>query len=282
MKRNFIILFDEKEGSTPIVRLLDNFDEIEIVRQDASSGWEPFDLHCCGPISLPNYLRCLDLIYGDQTPYMDELNRIYSATAKHPLRAFDKAKSVGFKMRFQPQRDNVWLHRLLKRPFTYFSIQRFRKNDVFVFVTVRQDIFRWALSKYHGDGTGKPGHLQFKLARGTITRSEIPKIRVDPDAFSEVLEECERLIAQKRRLLERLSRSGVRAAPMFYESFCDDQAAFFADVMSKLELPVTQEDIAAALDKGTRFQKVHSHDISEFVINADEITERFGDRYVHW
>lgn len=282
MGRDFIILFDQKEGSTPILRLLNNFHEIEIVRQVSNSGWEPFDFHCCGPISMRSYLRCLDLIYGDQNPYLPELNSIYTTTARKALRTFDKGKSVGLKMRFRPQRDNVWAHRLLKPAFEHYSIKRFRAHNLVVFVTVRQDVFRWALSKYHGDGTGKPGHLQFKLATGKITRSEIPKIHVDLSAFRQILERCERQVELKKRLIARLKHSGVSAWPLLYESFCEDKKSFFADVLSKLELPVIEEDITAALKKGTRLQKVHDHDIREFVINADQVLEEFGDRYVRW
>src|SRR5690606_606590 len=119
------------------------------------SGWEPFELHSSGPIPLRSYLRCLDLIFGDQVPYMDELSTIYSATARWPLRPFDKSRSVGFKMRFRPQRASERVRRWLRRPFTHLTVNRFRAHGVVVFVTVRQDVFRWALSKYHGDGTGR-------------------------------------------------------------------------------------------------------------------------------
>lgn len=282
MGRNFIILFEEKEGSTPIVRLLDNFKSIDIVHQVSNAGWEPLDLHCCGPISMRNYLRCLDLIYSNQTPYMQELNKVYTTTARSSLRSFRKDKSVGFKMRFQPQRTNERLRQLLMHAFTQRSINRFRVHDVRVFVTVRQDVFRWALSKYHGDGTGRPGHLQFKLARGKIDRSQIPKIHVDLNAFGRLLERCERTIMLKRRLIDRLNRKGVTASPMLYESFCGDKRAFFAEVLSSLGLPSAEGEIAAALEKGTKFQKVHSDDIRDFVVNADDVLEEFGDRYVSW
>jgi hypothetical protein len=282
MGRNFVILFEEKEGSTPIVRLLDNFSAIDIVHQVPNNGWEPFDLHRCGPISMRNYLRCLELIYSDQTPYMQELNRIYTATAPHPLQHFDKGKSVGFKMRFRPQRTKEWLRRVLEPAFTHYSIRRFRANEVVVFVTVRQDVFRWALSKYHGDGTGRAGHLQFKLAKGKIDRSQIPKTHVDLNAFGRLLESCERQILLKRRLIARLNRNGVTAWPMLYESFCNDTRGFFAEVLSRLELPSTEHGITAALEKGTRFQKVHGHDVREFVVNADDVMEEFGERYVSW
>lgn len=282
MGRDFVIFFEEKEGSTPIVRLLDNFNAIDIVHQTSKTGWEPFDVHCCGPISMRHYLRCLELIYNEQIPYMQELNRIYTATARLPLLPFDKAKSVGFKMRFQPQRNKAWLRRLLAPAFRRGSINCFRANDVVVFVTVRQDVLRWALSKYHGDGTGRPGHLQFTLARGKIDRSQIPKIHVDLDAFGPLLEKCERQIMHKRRLIARLNRSGIRAWPMLYEYFCNDKKEFLAEVLSRLELSPSERDITAVLEKGTRFEKVHDQDIRGFVVNADDVLERFGERYVSW
>lgn len=282
MARNFIILFEEKEGSTPIVRLLDNFTSVEIVHQISNTGWEPFDLHCCGPISLRNYLRCLDLIYGTETPYMQELNRIYSATARLPLRPFDKSKSVGFKMRFRPQRSNALLQQLLGATFRRRSIKLFRAHDIVVFVSMRQDVLRWALSKYHGDGTGRAGHIQFKLANRKISRSEIPKTYVDLKVFRRLLSRCEAQIEQKRLLIDRLNHGGVTAWPMLYEFFCDDKRGFFTEVLSRLELEFSGKDLTDALEKGTKVRKVHSHDIREFVVNADEVLEEFGERYVKW
>jgi hypothetical protein len=282
MARSFVILFREKEGSTPIVRMLDKFDSIDIVHPESSGSWEPFDLHCSGPISSRDYSRYLELIYGDDGNYMDRLNGIYTRTSKHPLREFNKNNSVGFKMRYRPQQSSR-LIRLFNSPrFRRSSIRCFRDNNVVVFVTMRQDLFRWALSKYHGDGTGQHGHLQFKLANNKIDRAQIPKIRVDLEAFRQVLVKCERQLAQKRQLLERLDRSGVSACPLFYESFCDDKKAFFTDVLERLESPSTEQDIDAVLEKGTRFRKVHGNDIREFVVNADEVLEEFGEPYVSW
>ena len=62
-----------------------------------------------------------------------------------------------------------------------------KANDLTIFLAVRQDVFRWALSKYHGDGTGKPGHIQFKLASGNISKSEIGTIRIDRDRFDQIV-----------------------------------------------------------------------------------------------
>jgi hypothetical protein len=47
-------------------------------------------------------------------------------------------------------------------------------------------------------------------------------------------------------------------------------------------VPWSDSDVSVALERGTHLQKVHSDDIQEFVINADEVLDRFGERYVAW
>ena len=41
--RDFIIFFEEKKGTSPLVRLLDNYCGISVVHQTENRGWEPFD-----------------------------------------------------------------------------------------------------------------------------------------------------------------------------------------------------------------------------------------------
>lgn len=65
--RNFIILFNEKSGTSPLVRLLDKFESISILRQENNSGFEPFDRHNCGLMSLRDLRKCLDIVYGKGT-----------------------------------------------------------------------------------------------------------------------------------------------------------------------------------------------------------------------
>jgi hypothetical protein len=282
MSKRFIILFEQKEGSTPMIRLLDNFDAIDIVHQVSNTGWEPFDRHTAGPMPFGSYLRCLELIFGPDEPYMDELNSIYSSTSSRPLEAFDKKKNVGFKMRLRPQHDNRFVRWIRSPKFKRETFNILLKHGVVVFVTVRQDVFRWALSMYHGNGTGQPGHLQFKLAKGLIKRSDIPPINVDLADFRPILKKFENQIEQKRQLIERLNGMGIPAFPLLYEEFCGNQVAFFQNFVERLELPLSADDVRAALDQGTDLKKVHSDDISEFVINADEVLAEFGDRYIPW
>ena len=82
-------------------------------------------------------------------------------------------------MRFR----TLWYKRWLYRQVLFRLFARFR---VVVVLLVRQDLLRWALSVYHGDGTGKPGALQFKLASGAIKREDIKPIEVDCERLAEL------------------------------------------------------------------------------------------------
>lgn len=69
---------------------------------------------------------------------------------------------------------NKLIHKLLQRtnedPFKKVLLEIFKKYKVVVLFALRQYLLRWGLSKYHGDCTGKPGHLQFKLANVRINK----------------------------------------------------------------------------------------------------------------
>jgi hypothetical protein len=291
--KNFIVFFTEKEGTSAVVRLLDNLAGVSVIHQVDDKGWEPFDAHQCGPMSLDDLERCLDLVYGPGDVDMDALNGIYTRTAVRPLAPFSRSQSVGFKMRFVPPQlksslagglrglENLLSGRM-QRQFEKRMIALLARHDVTVFVAVRQDVFRWALSKYHGDGTGKTGHLQFKLAKGELRREEIPRIEVSIDRLGAIVSECERTHEEKRALLAQLRRAGVRAHPMLYEEFLEDKHRFFQELLTRLDVTVDAEEITKALAAGTSLEKVHSEDIAEFVVNHQEVAARFADRFVSW
>ena len=100
--RNFIILFHEKTGTSPLVRLLDKFDLITILHQENYTGFEPFDRHRCGRMTLNNLKKCLDIIFNQGKKNIEHLNRIYTTTAKRPLDVISDNEAIGFKMRFFP------------------------------------------------------------------------------------------------------------------------------------------------------------------------------------
>ena len=282
MNKNFVLLFEEKEGSSPLVRLLDNFTEIDVLHHEDNDGWEPFDQHNSGAMSLGNYRRCLDMIYDDTPTDLAALNTIYTRTAKCPLAPFDKTNSVGFKTRLRPfhLRGPAFWRKIHYDRFNRTAFDVLRRHGVLAFVLVRQDVFRWALSKYHGDGSGQSGHLQFRLAEGEIGRKDIPKITVNLAEFEKTVVGCEKIVAKKQALLKELRANGIDASALTYEDFNADRTAYFRRLLDKLQVSASDADIAAAFEKGSHFKKVHSDSIEDFVINADEVIARFGHRFV--
>lgn len=280
--RNFIILFQEKEGTSPLVRLLNSFKQISIIHQVNDSGYEPFNYHRSGEMDLADLRYCIDTIYNSEANFEEELNRVYTKTAKKPLESFSKETAVGMKMRFKPP-VKTWMQFFLKyRAFEKMMLNVLKKNNVVVFIAVRQDIFRWALSKYHGDGTGKKGHIQFKLSSGKISKDQIKKIKVKPGRFKRILKTCEIIHARKRSLMKKLQRNGIEVYPLLYEDFLSDKQSFLENIIQKTGISADNSEIKSVIEEGEYFKKVHSDDISEFVINHEEITQKFGHRFISW
>jgi hypothetical protein len=295
--RNFIIFFTEKSGTSPLVRLLDKFELITILHQEDNTGFEPFDRHNCGRMPLRDLKRCLDIIFGDGPRNIEKLNRIYTKTAKRPLNGIGETGVVGFKMRLTAPNSNpfhinemfAWNRHLMRSIqqsyFRYFKNMMFdilERHDVIVLMAVRQDVLRWGLSKYHGDGTGKPGHLQFKMARGAIARDDIGKIHVECSQLEEIISDCEAVHEEKRRLMDELNRAGVETHPILYEDFVADKRRYLENLFEVLELDITNDEISQVLSQKEYLKKVHSDEISEFVENHEEVMNRFSDRFVSW
>jgi hypothetical protein len=302
--KNFLLFFEEKEGSTAVIQILDGFGRISIVRRQTESGfggWEPFEWFNCGSLGRERFRRCLQLIFRDRPLDLAQLNHIYTQTARAPLRPFDTSGSIGFKMRISPPWDIPSLsagsrlrrltsihlltkgfRRLGRNSFRRFMAQTLSDLDVVVFVMVRQDIFRWAISKYHGDGTGRPGHLQFRVAKGDLSSDRLPKIRIDPNRFDEIIDKCVRIHDVKRWWADAMTHAGLSVHPLLYEDFLGDQCSFFTSVLGKLSISIDRRELEENLVRQIRLKKVHGSDISEYVSNHREITERYGDRFLEW
>ena len=289
--KNFIIFFDEKEGTSPLVRLLNNFEKVSIVHR--ADSWEPFDRHACGPISLRDLRACLELLFADGPADFGRLNEIYLKSAKKPLKEIDTSVPVGFKMRFAPTVPalpyidgfSFWNRRIEAITMSQYRRMMFdvlKKNNVTAFIAVRQDLLRWALSKYHGDGTGKPGHLQFKVARGKADSVHLEPITVDCVRLGSLIAQCKGAHARKKRLMEDLRSQGISAHPLRYEDFIGCKEQYFSRFFELLGVEMSIAEIQEALSKGSHFKKVHPDDISEFVSNYEEVLDRIGSPFIPW
>ena len=295
---NFIIIFEEKEGTSILVRILNNFERVSVVHQVDGKIWEPFDKHSVGKMPLETIGQCFDLIYANNYIDMPKLNKIYTKTASKPLAMIDANKSIGLKMRFRPKINlgipyignlplikktiNPFVIRSQKQKFKNGMIALLKKHKIVTFITIRQDTFRLALSKYHGDGSGAPGHLQFKLAAGSIKKEDIPKIHVDCDNLERIITRCEILLQRKKDLMLSFKHAGIKTYPLKYEDFCQDKFKYFQNMFNHIGINLSKEEINSSLEKDAHFKKVHSDDISRFVANHEEVIEKFGDRFTTW
>ncbi len=289
--RHFIIFFIGKEGTSPLIRLLDNFDRVSVLHHEGGGGLEPFDRHDCGPMSTRNLKKCLDIVLSGKTIDFDRLNQIYTKTAAKPFAVTGNNCTVGFKMRFTPPGNGLfdtpgfkswkkWAPRAFRkyrrRSFRRMMLEVLKRNNPVVFFAFRQDLLRWSLSQYHGDGNCRPGHMQFELASGKISKEEIGKIHVDCDRLGEILAKSDKMVARKNRLMKEFRSHGIAAYPLYYEDFLEDKYRYFSRFFEILEIQVSKQEIEAALKKGAYYKKVHPGDISEFVINHQEVMDRFG------
>ena len=295
--RNFVVFFDGREGTTALMQLLSNFDQLTVLHHDLKSGWEPFDYHRCERMSLQDLEQCFEMLFNGKPVDVDRLNQIYTKTAEKPLTLSNPNGAIGFKMRFEPPRKfavtlrrvSMWywaggktLMDIYNRRFNKMMFEVLKRNNVAVFFAIRQDVLRWALSIYHGDGTGKRGNLQWKLASGKISREQLGKINVDCKRLEKIISRCERSLAIRQELKREFEQAGIKVHPLLYEDFMEDKPTYFRRVFEILEIPITEEEINVVINKGAYFKKVHSDQLSDFVENHQEVMEKFGDRFVSW
>jgi hypothetical protein len=209
-----------------------------------------------------DFLRCLTLIYDSSPNYLEELNTKYTCHNRQVTFSFSKEKSRGFKMRVREQ----WNDDLFKT---------LKKHKVTAFVLIRQNLLKWALSKYHGDGTGKRGHLQFS----NVHIEDLAKLKVNWNDLKKIIKRCEKSIAGKEKLMRDLRNAGVEAFPLYYEDFCYNKLDYFKNLLYTLDIDLSDEDIQQVLTKDCNYKKVHPDDISTFVDNHEEITRKF-DSYM--
>ena len=244
-----------------------------------------------------NIAKCFDSIFGSQTIDMERLNQVYLKTAKKPLQDIPKTDAVGFKMRFRQPHGGLlgsvkfsnWHHltrsitnNYLNNNYKKMMVGLFKQHNITVFFAVRQDMLRWGLSKYHGSGDGKKGHLQFDLASGKIRTEDIGSVTVDVGKFKKIIEHCHYVHREKKALYDEFRAQNIPCAVLRYENFLDDKTQYFKEFYRQLNIEKTEEQINKSIADGTTLKKVHGNDISSFVINHEEIQEKFGDEFFAW
>ncbi|AYV82343.1 MAG: hypothetical protein Homavirus33_5 [Homavirus sp.] len=224
-------------------------------------GFEPFDnFHMKKPLIGENLTMIFDLLFSknltnDFAYY--KMNSIYKIYSDKEIDKFDKKKAIGFKMRFRN-----W--ETIETPII--------KNNVVVFILVRQDVFKWAISTYDVDCN------QFKLIKGDIEKD--PTIKIDIEKFKSILRICHKNLEERYGLIDMLRKKNVDVCPLYYEEFCNDKKLFFKKMFDKLQIKLTNDELTEFANKPNYFKKVHSDDLKKYVTNYDELKVEFGSKYV--
>jgi hypothetical protein len=293
--RDFVLFFEEKEGTTAMMRWADRIDGLRVVHHTKDKGWEPMEPFVLGQdVTLDEVEGLMGAVYR-QPRDMEALRSLY--TRKVPDRELVELPgdcSIGLKMRWKPPRVfysglpilDLPVNRLFKkvrgRRYHDSMVRILSGSNVVPMLAVRQNVFKWALSKYHGDGSGRKGHLQFKLASGEIERKDIPRIKVNLNRFGRLVDQCRRKHDAKRAFVERMRQEGLEVRPLLYESFLENRVEFFAQFIGHLGHDVDRAALARSLEGDISLKRVHRGPVSEYVENHKALEARFGSAFESW
>ena len=293
--RDFILFFEEKEGTSAMMRWADRFENVRVVHHQNGRGWEPLEPYHLGfDVRQQEVETLLNLIYTQPRDF-ESLKAAYAEKVpERKLVSLPSDVSVGLKMRWKPPRvvhvgaDAIDLpvNRVFKRQryraYREYMAEMLHENNVVPMLAVRQNIFKWALSKYHGDGKGKAGHLQFRLASGAISKADIPKIHVDLKRFGRLVDQCRRKHDRKREFVTWMQSQGLGVKPLLYESFLNQPVDFFGGFLEELGHESDPLEIQSILTQDMELQRVHSGALHEYVDNHLELEEAFGNCFESW
>lgn len=278
-----------------MMRWADRFEHVQTVHHQNGRGWEPLEPYHLGyDVTQEELETLLNLIYQRPRDVQALRDAYREKVPDRKLVALPSNVSVGLKMRWKPPRVlhvgadvlDLPVNRLFKRQryraYREYMVNMLHENGVVPMLAVRQNIFKWALSKYHGDGKGKAGHLQFQLASGAISKQDIPKIHVDLKRFGRLIDQCRRKHDRKREFVVWMKSRGMEVRPLLYESFLETPVAFFGDFLQDLGQDSNQEEIRQVLTQDMELKRVHSGHLSEYVENHQELQDRYGSSFESW
>lgn len=293
--RDFVLYFEEKEGTTAIMRWANRLSNVRVLHYADDRCWEPLESFMLGENVRREEIQSLMQAIYVRPRNMEELRRRYAMKVPNrELVTLPDNCSIGLKMRWTPPRVfysglpifDLPVNRICKeyRHRRYYDsmVQTLSDAGVAPMLAVRQNVFKWALSKYHGDGTGKKGHLQFKLASGELTRHDIPKIKVNLSRFGRLLDQCRRKHDAKRQFVEQMAKDGLEVFPLLYEDFLEDKVQFFEGFLDRIDNPMDLVDLKRSLEGDIVLKRVHKGSLSDYVENHEELHRAYGNAFESW
>lgn len=225
---------------------LDRVDGISVVGMDKNVV-EPFDAHRSGG-AMGSHELCKQLV-----------------------KSFE-GKEDGIriaKMRFRSQK-KLWMPDFFHERFV---IRTLKQNQIRPLILLRADLFELALSKYHGDGSGKTGHMQFIATQNQKFAPEKMTIGGKRWVWSR-----RRAIVHFRRLTRicrRCASAGLDPVILRYEQMLHHPEVFWSDVAAALGQPDLAQSMQDAFEQ-QKMRKVRDNSAALYD-NYDELFRHHGN-----
>jgi len=240
---NAIVFYEEKSGSTALMLALHRVAGIEVVGMKKEGG-EPFDMHQSG--------RRLGTRKVGQL-----ITAAYSATR-------DGIRIAKMRPRSQKRLllPDVIHERLL--------IRTLKQGQIQPIILLRTDLFELALSKFHGNGSGHNGHMQFIAIQDKDFSPERMVVGGKRWVWSQ-----RRAIVHFRRLTRmsrRCASTGLNPVILTYEQMLNHPESFWQELAKALEIPAQAQRMREAFQQ-QQMRKVRGKS-SELYDNYEELLHR--------
>jgi hypothetical protein len=248
MRRNFVIVYYGCEGSSPLVAMLKKHPQIQI----------PVFEH----LDLPNFSQQFD-----RNQAADIIDSVLSTGTYPPAHEVIEARDRGSP---RPERSVGFKWRAFSAPGVVEALLR---NRAVVFMLMRRNVLRRALSEYYSAEYLRRPHPQFEIATLSpdARRERIAELRnrhfaADVRSVKHLIASTTRhKAAQRRSVCKPLLRAGGIVQPIFYEDLLDDSLGFLNSILDALGCD--KFDASPT----TQFDKVNRDRIEDQVSNLAEI-----------
>ena len=260
--KNFVIMYREREGSSPIVATMGNHKHIHLPLFEQLDHYVAKDFADNDTIAdvVDNILHGRAIEHGGQVMARKLDDRALAET------------SIGFKWRFWGNPDRIR--------------QTLARDNAVVFHLFRRNLIELAASLYftstiipryeaeHGVDLGGGGHLQFSLTKLTQDEREAKLALLHSVQFdiptAAVRDTAEKILKEKtdkyRRYIDGMNALNIPTYSILYEDFCTDKPAFFTDLYNAIGVDPAQQS-----ELGSHFTKVGGENFLDQVRNLAEV-----------
>ena len=205
--KDFILFFEEKEGTSAMVRWADRFENINVVHHENGRGWSPWAYHLGHSIRQKEIIDLLTRIYLSRD--MDGLRKHIHKSCQTGCLCFERQRLRRAQDALETAKGFYTGQRVVDVPLNWAFKSHRQKQYFSAMVELMQrqgGAYVGRSAKHLQVGalqisrrrSRQRRHLQFKLASGAISKKDIPKVQVNLKRFGKLIDECRRRHNQAR------------------------------------------------------------------------------------